>query len=186
MSKQAVGVVELQDHAMDVLSNYTRDSQFEVILAVSKDPNSQLASMAGILQVPLVPDPTLEDLMRCKVLLMGKKDCIPESWHNKLTEAGVEIRDISGIATPSGNAARHSAAVETDASDFRKQDEDVRQTEADWEDSPSTDQSQHPAVSSSPEAPPALSVVTPENSLGPAAPIRRDHPRSGGAAQENA
>jgi len=92
-----VGLVELPDDALDLLSHYTQDPWFEVVLVVGVDPESYPMRMAEILQVPISDVASRMALGGCDLVVVGPK---PSDLLNDVQEmmGGMPIEVISVTA----------------------------------------------------------------------------------------
>ena len=89
-----IGFVELPDEALDLLSFYTQNSNSEVLLVVSLNPDSYAVRMADILSVPTLEFPDRVSLMSCDIIIVGPHPADQEDQIREMME-GTEATVMS-------------------------------------------------------------------------------------------
>lgn len=139
-NKRRVAFVELQDEGLEVLSHYTQSAEWQAALIVDPDPESYAARMAQVLGIPVQPDPDLEKLSECDLVIWGNgmQDQF-NSFRMTLAASGTDVLRVEDIAQDLQidlGPRESSAGPIHDSLESRSEDKDAPESETPGSGSP--------------------------------------------------
>jgi hypothetical protein len=97
-----IGFIELPDQGLDLLTAYSRNPDWQIVLVVSLSPQSYAARMAEILRIPVIDTPNRPALSMCDRVVVGNN---PSNLAETIREmVGSHPLEIQGL----GEAAREA------------------------------------------------------------------------------